>query len=167
MYFIKNKQIKTCSSHEYLNTLNLRPRQNGLHCAENILKFILLNKKKNRLKFHWIFFPKGPADNMWSLIEIMAWCIKGNKPSSEILNQWWPNVPIHICITQHGWVKQHVIYKLCLPAVPLAYISFMRLLLNAVPNKQNPAWPCYHKSWYQALRNLNGNHKKHWKIYKK
>ena len=63
-------------------TLNtFRPRQNGRHFADAILKCIFLNENV------WIpteislkFVPKGPIDNIQALVKIMAW----RRP-----DQWW------------------------------------------------------------------------------
>ena len=65
-----------------LNTL--RPRQNGRHFADDIFKCIFLNENiwipiKNSLKF----VPRGPINNISTLVQIMAWCRSGDKPLSE------------------------------------------------------------------------------------
>ena len=49
--------------------------------ADDILKCIFLNEKfcilvRNSLKF----VPKGPIDNKWALVQIMAWRRTGDKP---------------------------------------------------------------------------------------
>ena len=76
----------------------LRPRQNGRHFADNILKCIFLNENV------WIpieislkFVPKGPIDNIPALVLIMAWCRPGDKPLSE---------PMMVCLLTHIWVTQ-------------------------------------------------------------
>ena len=34
------------------------------------------------------FVPKGPVDNKAALVQVMAWCQKGNKPLSEPMLTW-------------------------------------------------------------------------------
>ena len=72
---------KKCLS-DKLNTL--RPRQNGRHFPDNIFKCIFFNENvsisiKNSLKF----VPKGSINNIPALVQIMAWCQPGDKPSTE------------------------------------------------------------------------------------
>ena len=67
-----------------INTLRLR--QNGRHFADAIFKFIFLNEKwwnwnKNSLKN----VPYGKIDNKSVLVEVMAWCLIGNKSLSELM----------------------------------------------------------------------------------
>ena len=61
----------------------LRPRQNGRHFADDILKCIFLNDNV------WIpieislkFVPKGPIVNIPALVKIMAWRRSSDKPLS-------------------------------------------------------------------------------------
>ena len=62
----------------------LRPRQNGRHFAEDILKWILLNKNVwIPIKISLRFVPKGRINNIPALVPIMAWCPPGDKPLSE------------------------------------------------------------------------------------
>ena len=58
-----------------------------------------------RLKFHWMFVPKGPINNIPALVQIMAWRRVGNKPLSEPM---LVSLPTHICVTRPQWVKQNV-----------------------------------------------------------
>ena len=67
---------------QWVNTL--RPRQNGRHFADDILKCIFLNENV------WIpieislkFVPKVPIDNILALVQITAGCRPGDKPLSE------------------------------------------------------------------------------------
>ena len=43
------------------------------------------------------FIPKGPIDNMPALIQILAW---RRMATSHYLNQWWPSLLTHICVTR-------------------------------------------------------------------
>ena len=67
-----------------LNTL--RPRQNGYHFADAILKCIFLNENLwILLKISLKFVPKGPINNIPALVWIMASRCSGNKPLSELM----------------------------------------------------------------------------------
>ena len=83
----------------------LRPRQNSRHFPDDIFKCISLNENI------WIpiamslkFVPKGPINNIPSLVQIMTWHRPGDKPLSEpmvvTLLTW-------IYITRPQWVKEH------------------------------------------------------------
>ena len=76
----------------------LRPRQNGRHFADDILKCIFLNENV------WIlieislkFVSRRPIDNIPALVWIMAWRRPGDKPLSE---------PMMVCLLTHIWVTQ-------------------------------------------------------------
>ena len=91
-----------------LNLFNtLRPRQNGLCFAEDVLISISL------IKYVWIFIKislfvvKGPINNNPSLVQVMVWCWLGDKPLSEPM---MVRLPMHICITQPQWVKLPMIW---------------------------------------------------------
>ena len=84
-----------------LNTL--RPRQNGRHFPDDIFKWIFLNENV------WIsinislkFVPKGPINNIPTLVQVMAWRRPGDKPLSEPM---MVRLPTHICVTRLQWVK--------------------------------------------------------------
>ena len=65
-----------------LNTL--RPRQNGCQFPDDILKCISLNENiQTSIKISLKFVPKGPINNILTLVQIMAWHRPGDKPSSE------------------------------------------------------------------------------------
>ena len=74
-----------CLQFPHINTL--RPRQNGRHFPDDILEWIFLNEDV------WIsinislkFIPRGPINNIPTLVQVMAWRRPGDKP---YLNQWW------------------------------------------------------------------------------
>ena len=48
------------------------------------------------------FVPKGPINNIPTLVQIMAWPRPGNKPLSEPM---MVSFLTHICVTQPQWVK--------------------------------------------------------------
>ena len=70
---------------DYLQSLNtLRPRQNGRHFPDDIFKWIFLNE------YVWIsinislkFVPRGPINNIPTLVQVMAWRRPGHRPLSE------------------------------------------------------------------------------------
>ena len=85
----------------------LRPRQNGCHFPDDIFKWIFLNENV------WIsitislkFVPRGPINNIPTLVQVMAWRRPGDKPLSEPM---MVRLPTHICVTRRQWVK----YLLC------------------------------------------------------
>ena len=89
----------------YLNTL--RPRQNGRHFADAIFKCILLNENVWILnKILLKFVPKGPINNIPSLVQIMAWRRPGDKPLSEPM---MVSSLTHICVTRPQWVNKYFI----------------------------------------------------------
>ena len=59
--------------------------------ADNIFKFIFLIEKFCILiQISLKFVPKGPNDNKWALVQVMAWRQIGNKPLPD------PNAdPVH------------------------------------------------------------------------
>ena len=60
------------------------------------------------------FVPKGPINNISTLVQIMAWCRPGDKPLSEPM---MVSSPTHICVARPRWV-QHTPE---VPKVPLKY----------------------------------------------
>ena len=81
----------------------LRPRQNGRHFPDDILKCIFLNENVwLSIKISWKFVPQGPINNIPALVQIMTWRRPGDKPLSE------PMMVIlltHIWVTRPQWVK--------------------------------------------------------------
>ena len=84
-----------------LNTLG--PRQNGRHFPDDIFKWIFLNENV------WIsihislkFVPRGPINNMSTLVQVMAWRRLGDKPLSEPM---MVRLLMHICVTRPQWVN--------------------------------------------------------------
>ena len=87
----------------YISFNKLRPRQNGRHFPDDIFKYILLNENVwILLKISLKFVPKGPIDNISSLIQIMAWRRWGDKPLSEAMVF---SLLTHICVTRPQWVN--------------------------------------------------------------
>ena len=85
--------------------ITLRPRQNGRHFADNILKCIfLIENIWNSINISLKFVRKGRINNI-SLVQIMAWRRAGDKPLSE---PTMVSLPTHICVTRPQWVMQTV-----------------------------------------------------------
>ena len=89
---------------EDINIVNtLRPRQNESHFADDIFKCIFFNENVWILiKVSLKFVPKGPINNIPSLVQIMAWRRTGDKPLSEPMVT---RSATHICVTRTQWVN--------------------------------------------------------------
>ena len=48
------------------------------------------------------FVPRGPMNNIPTLVQVMAWRRPGDKPLSEPM---MARLPTHICVTRPQWVK--------------------------------------------------------------
>ena len=84
-----------------LNTLG--PRQKWQNFADDIFKRVFL--KENvciSIEFSLKFVLKGPINNIQVLVQIMAWCRPGDKPSSEPM---MVSLRTHICVAQPQWVN--------------------------------------------------------------
>ena len=69
-------------THKALKTS--RPRQNGRHFPDDILKCISLNETISiSIKISLKFVPRGSIKNIPALVQIMAWRRSGDKPLSE------------------------------------------------------------------------------------
>ena len=84
-----------------INTL--RPRWNEQHFADDIFKHIFWNENVwISIKISPKFVPKGPINNIPSLVQIMAWRRPGDKPLSKPM---MARLSTHICVTRPQWVK--------------------------------------------------------------
>ena len=102
------KHIKHSQYHGntlHIHSVNtLRPKQNGRHFADDILKCIFVNENVwIPIKISLKFVPKGPINNIWALVQIKAWRRPGDKPLSEPM---MISLPTHICVTRPQWVKR-------------------------------------------------------------
>ena len=60
------------------------PEQNGCHFADNILRYIFVDKKFCILiDISLKFVPKGQINNIPAMVQIMGWHQIGDKPLSE------------------------------------------------------------------------------------
>ena len=93
----------TCMSRLTMALNTLRLRQNGRHFADDTLKRILVNENvRISIKISLKFVPKGPINNIPTLVQIMAWRRSGDKPLSESM---MVSLPTHICVTRPQWVN--------------------------------------------------------------
>ena len=75
-----------------------RPTQDGRHFPDDIFKCIFLNENDRiPIKISLGFVPKGPINNIPSLVQIMAWRRPGDKPLSDPM---LVRLLMHICITR-------------------------------------------------------------------
>ena len=85
---------------------NLTNGQNGRHFADDIFRRIFLNEKFSILiRILLKFVHKGPIDNKWALIQVMAWRRTGDKPLSEPMPTHFTDA--YICGTRGRWVLTH------------------------------------------------------------
>ena len=92
----------TCICYHVITFNTLRPIQNGRHFADDVLKCIFLNENVwISLDISLKFVPKGPINNIPSLVQIMTCCRPGDKPLSE---PTMASLMTHICVTQPQWI---------------------------------------------------------------
>ena len=84
---------------EIVNTL--RPRHNGRHLADDVLKWNFLNENVwIPIKISLKFVTKGQIDYIPALVQIIAWRRPGDKPLSEPM---MVRLSTHICVTRPQW----------------------------------------------------------------
>ena len=78
----------------------------GRHFADDIFICIFLDENVwIPIKISLKFVPKGPINNIPSLVQIMAWRRPGDKPLSEPM---MVRLPTHIYVTRPQWVKSAI-----------------------------------------------------------
>ena len=104
-----------------LRSLNtLRPRQNGRHFPDDIIKCIFLNENAwTSLQISLKFVPKVRIDNIPALVQIMAWRRPGDKPLSEPMVV---SFLTHICVARPQWVNHGVCFNIYRFALYLSII---------------------------------------------
>ena len=65
-----------------MTQFTLRPKQNGHHFPDDIIKRTFLNDKIS-IQISLKFVPTGPVDNKSILVQQMAWYPPGDKPLPE------------------------------------------------------------------------------------
>ena len=87
----------------WCSVITLRPRRNGQHFADDIIKSIFFNENIwISIKISLKFVTKGQLNNIPALVTIMAWRRLGDKPLSETKIA---SFSTHICVTWHKWVN--------------------------------------------------------------
>ena len=97
--------VQGICGNDYIDSLinTLRQRQDGRHFADDIFKCIFLNENAWILiKISLKFIPKGPINNIPSLVQIMVWLRPCTKPLSEPM---MVSLLIQICVTRPQWVN--------------------------------------------------------------
>ena len=85
----------------YINTL--RPRQNGLHFADDPSKRIFLDETVQiSFNISLKFVPKGQIHDISALVHIMAWHRPADKPLSQAMMF---RLSTYICVTRLQWGK--------------------------------------------------------------
>ena len=101
---LQSSCLHTDTKHNSWQQINtLRQRQICRHFADDIFKCIFLNENLwIPIKISLKFLPRGPINNVPSLVQIMAWRRPGDKPLSETILVKWS---MHTCFTRPQWVK--------------------------------------------------------------
>ena len=100
---VTRQSIKEVGSSAFWVVNTLKPRQNGRHFADDTFKRIFVNEIVSILiEISLKFVPKGPINNIPSLVQIIAWRRPGDKPLSEPMMVC---LLTHICVTRPQWVK--------------------------------------------------------------
>ena len=91
--------------HPLINSL--RPRLNRRPFADDIFKCIFLNENEWILpRISLKYVPKVRINNIPALVQIMAWCLPGDKPLSEPM---MVSLLTDICVTRPQWVNVRMI----------------------------------------------------------
>ena len=97
----------TCYRTQRKYVTTLRSIQNGCNFPDDIFKCIFLNEDvwiaiKNSVKL----VPKGPIDNIPTLVKTMAWRRSGDKPGDKPLSRpMLVTLLTHICVSWPHWFK--------------------------------------------------------------
>ena len=108
-----------------------------------MITVFMLNKHCLSLSLSLKFVPKGPMNNIPTLVQIMAWRRPGDKPLSEPMMD---NLLTHICVTRPQWVNK----CLCYTTVPVALLETTTLqpllTIPVIKNiRQDKSYcSCYH-----------------------
>ena len=123
---------------------SLRPRQNGRHFADDVFKCIFLNENVwILLKISLKFVPKGPINNMPSLVQVMTWRRPGDKPLSEpMLVSLLTHISVTRPISLDMWDKQS--YYLRHPSFTKYNLWFLNnnISTTRVKNENNMIGAC-------------------------
>ena len=85
----------------------MKPRQDGCHFTDDIFKCIFFNENVwDLLTISLKLVPEVEINNIPVLVQIMAWRLRGDKPSTEPL---MVRLLPHICITRPQSVKENTL----------------------------------------------------------
>ena len=113
----------------------LRPRQDGYHFVDNILKCNSFNEKKNYFyKFSRKFVLKCQINNCHgspTLVQIMTWHRQGIvQATNPYLHQWWlASIYIYICVTE-PW-RLSLLLCFIFPSYLISVITALRALSHS------------------------------------
>ena len=122
-----------CGGYELTHSPTPPPGQNGRHFADDIFKCIFLNENLCILiQISLKFVSKGPIDNKWALVQVMAWRRTATSAVHTFHHAWSPCMTIsgygflHVWllsprapIYRHGltlipaWISNHIHYEVC------------------------------------------------------
>ena len=121
----------------------LRPRQNGRHFPDDIFKCIFVSENVwMPIQISFKFVPKGPMNNIPTLVQIMAWRSPGDKPLSESM---MVSLPTHICVTRPQWVMGLIMGRCALlTSTPEFVLSPRRAIVSLNGEQSQSALPCHH-----------------------
>ena len=129
-HFIQNHRWPEKLRKKTVLSEHIEAETNGGHVPDDIFKWIFLNIDV------WIsinislrFVPRGPIDNIPALVQIMAWCRRGDKPLSPLSEPIMVCLLKHICVTRPQWVNS----RRCSPD-GLASLGVRQLHLPWWPN---------------------------------
>ena len=127
-----------------VNTLRLR--QNGRHFPGDIFKWIFLNETAwISIKLSQKFVPDDPIKKIPALVQIMAWCRSGDRPSSE---QMMVRLLTHICVSRPQWVKTFCSFnKVFAVVLNIPHVLIIRLLV-VIENRSHSEIPFITLKWF-------------------
>ena len=85
----------------YLNPLRTKFFRGNINIYLHFVSFLHIDTTQVVAILHQIR-PKGPNNNIPTLVQIMAWCWPGDKPLSEPMIV---SLLTHICVTRPQWVN--------------------------------------------------------------
>ena len=141
----------------------LRPRQNGRHFPDDILKWIFLNENVwISIEISLKFVPKCQINNIPALVQIMAWRRPGDKQLSEPM---MVSLLTHICVTRPQWVDVSLnLYGRCIwssvslenpsGSLPLDLRPWTRRKLFSCETHTYLSYVCYFNTILMATRTI-------------
>ena len=143
--------------------------------ADDIFKCIFLNENDRiSIQISLKFVPRGPVDNKWALVHVMAWHRIGDKPLSEskltrftsyFLKQCWPSAQTQISALEGDELFKDPFFCSVIPhSTALPRRSFqpptrMTPLCNAPwpYNERSARFPCWWRRKWKVLSSIGCN----------